>query len=160
MICYPLKSNTNKFIVLIISLFAGLIENAIRLSILAIFMKDNTIAVVSGGFDPLHSGHISYFKSAKKLGINIKLLCDVARLGSGNSGALDRIANKAIKGNYKGYVFSVDNTYKDLNYINDLVSDLPNANKLSKLAKSFYKEASKKGFGNFLVSELIDKEKY
>ena len=42
---------------------------------------------------------IEFFKSAKKLGINIKLLCDVARLGSGNSGALDRIANKAIKGN-------------------------------------------------------------
>jgi len=26
------------------------------------------ITVVSGGFDPLHSGHISYFKSASKLG--------------------------------------------------------------------------------------------
>ena len=26
------------------------------------------IVVVSGGFDPLHSGHISYFKSARKLG--------------------------------------------------------------------------------------------
>ena len=26
------------------------------------------IAVVSGGFDPLHSGHIAYFKSARKLG--------------------------------------------------------------------------------------------
>jgi cytidyltransferase-like protein len=26
------------------------------------------IIVVSGGFDPLHSGHIAYFKSAKKLG--------------------------------------------------------------------------------------------
>ena len=103
---------------------------------------------------------IEFFKSAKKLDINIKLLCDVARLGSGNSGALDRIADKAIKGNYKGYVFSVDNTYKDLNYINDLVSDLPNANKLSKMAKSFYKQASKKGFGDLLVSELIDKEKY
>ncbi len=103
---------------------------------------------------------IEFFKSAKKLDINIKLLCDVARLGSGNSGALDRIADKAIKGNYKGYVFSVDNTYKDLNYINDLVSDLPNANKLSKMAKSFYKQASKKGFGNLLVSELIEKEKY
>ena len=103
---------------------------------------------------------IEFFKSAKKLDINIKLLCDVARLGSGNSGALDRIADKAIKGNYKGYVFSVDNTYKDLNYINELVADLPNANKLSKMAKSFYKQASKKGFGDLLVSELIDKEKY
>ena len=26
------------------------------------------IIVVSGGFDPLHSGHIAYFKEAKKLG--------------------------------------------------------------------------------------------
>ncbi len=103
---------------------------------------------------------IEFFKSAKKLDINIKLLCDVARLGSGNSGALDRIANKAIKGNYKGYVFSVDNTFKDLDYINDLVSDMPNANNLVKIAKSFYKNASKKGYGNLLVSELIGKEKY
>lgn len=27
-----------------------------------------TVVVVSGGFDPLHSGHISYFREAKKLG--------------------------------------------------------------------------------------------
>ena len=26
------------------------------------------IVVVTGGFDPLHSGHIAYFKEAKKLG--------------------------------------------------------------------------------------------
>ena len=49
---------------------------------------------------------IEFFKSAKKLDINIKLLCDVARLGSGNSGALDRIADKAIKGNYKAVSYT------------------------------------------------------
>ena len=27
----------------------------------------NVITLVTGGFDPLHSGHISYFKSAKEL---------------------------------------------------------------------------------------------
>ena len=26
------------------------------------------IVVVSGGFDPIHSGHLEYFKSAKELG--------------------------------------------------------------------------------------------
>ena len=26
------------------------------------------IIVVSGGFDPIHSGHIAYFKAAKSLG--------------------------------------------------------------------------------------------
>ena len=27
----------------------------------------DNIVLVSGGFDPLHSGHISYFKSAKAI---------------------------------------------------------------------------------------------
>ena len=27
-----------------------------------------TIVLITGGFDPLHSGHIAYFKAAKKLG--------------------------------------------------------------------------------------------
>ena len=26
------------------------------------------VVIVSGGFDPIHSGHIAYFKSAKSLG--------------------------------------------------------------------------------------------
>jgi cytidyltransferase-like protein len=28
----------------------------------------NKVVVVTGGFDPIHSGHIAYFKEAKKLG--------------------------------------------------------------------------------------------
>jgi len=31
-------------------------------------MMDNTVVLVTGGFDPLHSGHIAYFNEAKKLG--------------------------------------------------------------------------------------------
>jgi len=30
--------------------------------------KKTTICVVSGGFDPVHSGHIAYFRAAKQLG--------------------------------------------------------------------------------------------
>ena len=79
-------------------------------------------------------------------------------MGSGNSGALARIADKAIKGDYKGYIFSVDNTYKDFTYINDLLKNMPNAEKLSSLTKSFYKNASDQGMGSLLISELIEKD--
>ena len=82
----------------------------------------------------------------------------MAKLGSGNSGALSRVADKAIIGDYKGYIFSVDNTHKDLSYINDLLKDMPNAHKLSSLTKSFYKNASEKGMGELLISELIEKD--
>ena len=98
---------------------------------------------------------IETLKAADHLNIDLNKLYNVAKLGSGNSGALNRIADKAIEGNYKGYIFSVNNTLKDLTYINDLVKDLPNAEKLSSLAKSFYKEASDKGKGEWLISELI-----
>ena len=33
---------------------------------ISINMKE--VVLVTGGFDPLHSGHIEYFKSAKELG--------------------------------------------------------------------------------------------
>ncbi len=82
-------------------------------------------------------------------------LYDVAKLGSGNSGALNRIAGKAINGDYTGYVFSVKNAVKDLTYINELMSDIPNADKLSHLTKSIYEEAVKNGKGDLLMSELI-----
>jgi len=98
---------------------------------------------------------IETLKAAKHLNIDMQKLIDVARLGSGNSGALNRIADKAIAGDYTGYIFSVNNTLKDLTYINDLMKDLPNAEKLSSLTKSFYKEAADQGKGELLISELI-----
>jgi len=101
---------------------------------------------------------IESIKAAKKLNIDLEKFCEVAKLGSGNSGALARIADKAIKGNYKGYIFSVDNTYKDFTYINDLLKNMPNAGKLSSIMKSFYKNASDKGMGDLLISELIQKD--
>ena len=98
---------------------------------------------------------IETLKAANHLNIDLKKLYDVAKLGSGNSGALNRIADKAINGDYTGYVFSVKNAVKDLTYINELMSDLPNADKLSHLTKSIYEEAVKNGKGDLLMSELI-----
>ena len=102
---------------------------------------------------------IEYFKVAKKLDVDWRKLFEVAKLGSGNSGALNRIAEKAITGDYTGYTFSVSNTVKDLTYINELVKDLPNAEVFSAIAKTFFEKSVKNGNGELLISQLIDKEK-
>jgi len=125
----------------------GSVEKAAQAKLLSNFLSLLTTTTV-----------IEFFRSANKLDIDIKLLCDVAKLGSGNSGALDRISSKALQGDYKGYVFSVNNTLKDLSYISDLLKDTKNGEELSKLAKSFYESAQNKGFGDLLVSELIAKD--
>ena len=98
---------------------------------------------------------IETLKAANHLNIDLNKLYDVAKLGSGNSGALNRIADKAVEGDYKGYIFTVNNTLKDFTYINELLKDLPNAQKLSALTKSIYKEAADNGKGEMLISELI-----
>jgi 3-hydroxyisobutyrate dehydrogenase and related beta-hydroxyacid dehydrogenases len=125
----------------------GSVEKAAQAKLLSNFLSLLTTTTV-----------IEFFRSAKKLNIDINLLCDVAKLGSGNSGALNRIADKALEGDFKGYVFSVNNTLKDLTYINELMKDSNNAEELSKLAMNFYKSAKDKGMGDLLVSELIQKE--
>jgi len=125
----------------------GSVEKAAQAKLLSNFLSLLTTTTV-----------IEFFRSAKMLDIDINLLCDVAKLGSGNSGALNRIADKALEGNYKGYVFSVNNTLKDLTYINELMKDSNNAEELSKLAINFYQSAKDKGMGDLLVSELIEKE--
>ena len=124
----------------------GSVEKAAKAKLLSNFLSLLTTTTV-----------IEFFRAANKLDIDIKLLCDVAKLGSGNSGALDRISSKALQGDYKGYVFSVNNTLKDLTYISDLLKDSKNGEQLSQIAKSFYKSAQEKGFGDLLVSELIEK---
>ncbi len=98
---------------------------------------------------------IETLKAANHLNIDLQKLYDVAKLGSGNSGALNRIADKAINDDYTGYVFSVKNAVKDLTYINELMSGIPNADKLSHLTKSIYEEAINNGKGDLLMSELI-----
>ena len=125
----------------------GSVEKATKAKLLSNFLSLLTTTTV-----------IEFFKAANILDVDIKLLCDVAKLGSGNSAALDRISSKALNGDYKGYVFSVNNTLKDLTYINDLLKDSKNGEKLSLIAKNFYESAQDKGFGNLLVSELIEKD--
>lgn len=100
---------------------------------------------------------IELIKSAKKMNIDLEKLFSVAKLGSGNSAALNRIFDKVLQNDYTGFRFSTSNTLKDLTYIHELLKDMPNSEKLSNLKKSFYQEAVDKGYGDLFISELIEK---
>ena len=100
---------------------------------------------------------VEAFHIAKKIGIDWQSFYDLACQGSGRSMSLDRIAPKAIEGNYEGYVFSISNTAKDFRYIHKLFleEDLELAN-LSKWILKQYESAEKKGLGNSLLSQRLD----
>ena len=100
---------------------------------------------------------IELIKSAKKMDVDLEKLYSVAKLGSGNSGALNRIFEKVLVNDYTGFKFSTANALKDLNYIYELLKDIPNSEKLVHLKKSIYQEAVNKGHGDLLISELIEK---
>lgn len=100
---------------------------------------------------------IELIKSAEKLNIDLKKLFAVAKLGSGNSAALNRIFDKVLEGDFTGFKFSTSNTLKDLTYIHEMLNGMDNAEKLAELKKSIYKKAVDKGYGDLFISELIKK---
>ena len=101
---------------------------------------------------------IEFIKSAKKLDIDLEKLFAVAKLGSGNSTALNRIFDNVLKNDYTGFKFSTSNTLKDLTYIHEMLKDLGNAEKLADVKKSIYKKAVDEGNGDLFISELIQKD--
>ena len=101
---------------------------------------------------------IELIKSAKKLDVDLEKLFAVAKLGSGNSTALNRIFDNVLKGDYTGFKFSTANTLKDLTYIQEMLKDVGNAEKLADIKKSFYKKAVDEGHGDLFISELIQKD--
>ena len=90
--------------------------------------------------------------------IDLEKLFAVAKLGSGNSTALNRIFDNMLKDDYTGFKFSTSNTLKDLTYIHEMLKNLGNAEKLADVKKSFYKKAVEDGNGDLFISELIQKD--
>ena len=52
-------------------------------------MKKQTIVLITGGFDPIHSGHIAYIQAARKLG-------DILIIGVNSDAWLERKKGKAF----------------------------------------------------------------
>ena len=97
-------------------------------------------------------------KAAKKFDLDLQKLFDVAKLGSGNSAALIRVFDALLVGDFKGFKFTAANSVKDLTYIQDLLKDFPEAEKIAEDNKNYFKKAVDDGYGENFISELIDKK--
>ena len=96
--------------------------------------------------------------AAKKFDLDMQKLFDVAKLGSGNSAALTRIFDALLVGDLKGFKFTATNSVKDLTYIQDLLEDFPEAEKIAEDNKNYFQKAVNDGYGESFISELIDKK--
>ncbi len=97
-------------------------------------------------------------KSAKELGLDLRKVFDVAKLGSGNSAALNRVFNNLLQGDFTGFKFTASNSVKDLSYIQDLLKDFPEAEKVAEVNKNYFQKAVDDGYGENFISELINKK--
>ncbi|MDA9153180.1 NAD(P)-dependent oxidoreductase [Candidatus Pelagibacter sp.] len=97
-------------------------------------------------------------KAAKKFDLDLQKLFDVAKLGSGNSAALIRVFEALLQGDYTGFKFTASNSVKDLTYIQDLLKDFPEAEKIAEDNKNYFQKAVNDGYGENFISELIDKK--
>ena len=97
-------------------------------------------------------------KTATELGLDLQKVFDVAKLGSGNSAGLIRIFESLLKGDFKGFKFTATNSVKDLSYIQDLLKDFPEAEKVAEVNKNYFQKAVDDGYGEGFISELIDKK--
>ncbi len=97
-------------------------------------------------------------KSAKEMGLDLKKVFDVAKLGSGNSAALNRVFDNLLKGDFTGFKFTASNSVKDLTYIQELLKDFPEAEKVAEVNKNYFQKAVDDGYGENFISELINKK--
>ena len=95
---------------------------------------------------------------AKELGLDLQKVYDVAKLGSGNSAALKRVFDNLLKGDFTGFKFTASNSVKDLTYIQDLLKDFPEAEKVAEVNKNYFQKAVDQGHGENFISELINKK--
>ena len=97
-------------------------------------------------------------KTATELGLDLRKVFDVAKLGSGNSAALIRVFDNLLKGDFTGFKFTATNSVKDLSYIQDLLKDFPEAEKVAEVNKNYFQTAVDDGYGENFISELINKK--
>jgi 3-hydroxyisobutyrate dehydrogenase-like beta-hydroxyacid dehydrogenase len=99
---------------------------------------------------------VEAMKVAHNFGVDWEKFYKLASQGSGHSMSLDRIAPKAIAGTHDGYVFTIANTVKDMEYISDLLKDQPDASAITEVFLEIYKNAANAGMQDSFLSARLE----
>ena len=95
-------------------------------------------------------------KAARDFEVDWEKFYNLTSRGSGHSISLDRIAPKAIEGNYDSYAFSIENTLKDLSYIRDIFDSEQDYGKLTLLLVDIYQNSSDAGKAEQFISKRLE----
>ncbi len=98
---------------------------------------------------------IESLKIAKKLNIDWKKFYQLSTLGSGSSKSFDRIAPKAWKNNYESYLFTIENTIKDFNYMLKIFKKHKDIKNITQNLLKFYVKDKKKYGNKALISNRL-----
>ncbi len=98
---------------------------------------------------------IEAFTKADEAGIDWQKLYDVVICGAADSGVLRRIIGSATQGDFKGYVFDVEGSLKDVRYFCELSAAMGGVTPLASAVREVYEKAVADGHGARLLSELL-----
>jgi len=92
---------------------------------------------------------------AREEGLDWRKLYEINMGGAARSGSLERIMVPALEGDYRGYLFTLENSVKDLSYIVDFAAKRAHSHQLSRAIRKFYEDAVAREGGSLMVSEML-----
>lgn len=135
-------------------------ENVFHLGVLG---TGHTIKLMNNFFGmTVANAMAEAFAVADKAGVERQALYDVMSAGPLRSGMMDFVAGYGLQGDPSQLAFAVKNANKDVGYYARMVEALGIDSIMSKCAASALSDATENGYGDRMVSEMIDyySEKY
>jgi 3-hydroxyisobutyrate dehydrogenase-like beta-hydroxyacid dehydrogenase len=98
---------------------------------------------------------IEAYRMARQEGLDWHKLFDINMGGAARSGSLERILIPALRGDYRGYLFTLENSVKDLSYLVDFAEQGSHEHSLSQAVRKFYENAVATEGPALMLSEML-----
>lgn len=99
---------------------------------------------------------VEAYRIAREEGLDWAKLFEVNMGGAAKSGSLERIIPPAMDGNFRGYLFTLENCVKDLSYFQALATKSGQSQVIGEALIRYFQEAVESRGPQLMVSELLD----